>query len=71
MVCCFSLLANPDLCCIVQEELHEWFANCEMKQLVLSDVTGPSTQDVGHFPGYRIEGEHAAVTEETSHLPQT
>ena len=55
----------------MQEELHEWFANAEMRTVVLSDTTGPSTQDVMHFPGYRIENEHAAVTEETSQLPQT
>ena len=49
----------------LQEELQAWYANCEMRTVVLSTTSGSDLPDTKHFPGYRISHEHAAVTQGT------
>lgn len=56
----------------MQGDLRKWYSNCEMRTVVLSDTSGPSSQrDVLHFQGYKIENEHPAVTAETAQPPQS
>ena len=54
----------------MQEELQAWYANCEMRTVVLSNTQGSDHPDTRHFPGYRIEHEHAAVSHGTTAMEQ-
>ena len=68
LAACFH--PRSDQHCWLQEELQSWYANCEMRTVVLSSTKGTNHPDMRHFPGYRIEHEHAAVTQGTTAMEQ-
>ncbi len=38
-------------CVLIQEEMHRWYANCEMRTVMLSDSSGGGGHDPFWFAG--------------------